>query len=400
MAITDTGESALLSGPAAADNPKTSQIVEVARRFGVSPFRQLREMMTLRFGRAKLDFSEYYSYGVYNTAIPMERKSDFVGETSSRAINNRLSPPKLAIHASFMRDKVLYTALVQQMGFRTTRTQAAVHAYRGFGDVPALRNAKEIREFLLTRATYPLFGKPCEGHGSVGSAMIVGIDRESETLTLGNRRRIALGMFCDEVIRDHPEGFIFQDCLQQAPEIENMIGTSVGTVRVVTLRDSETPRVLYSLWKLPSPSAMSDNFWQSGSMIAAINVESGQIEKVRRGSGMEGEWIESHPVSGHSFSGFQIPHWEAVLDQVKRAHALFPEFGVVGWDIGVTPAGPAIIEANPNPLHSLWQVANGRGFDRPEISASLEQTAALSRKMLSEGVTRHNNRMIAKNSKG
>lgn len=400
MTMVDSSETALLAGPTRADDPKTSQIVEVARKHGVSPFRQLREMVTLRLSRAKLEFSEYYACGAFDPAIPMERKKDFVGETSSRRINDRLSPLKLSVNRGFIRDKVLYTALVSRMGFRTTHTQAVVHGTRGFGDLMALRSAAQVRKFLLESANYPLFGKPCEGSGSIGSALILGVDRDADTLSLGNGREIELGKFCEEVVRDYPEGFIFQDALKQDPKMEAVTGKAVGTVRVVTLRDTETPRVFYSVWKLPSPSAMSDNFWQAGSMIAALDAETGQIQKVRRGTGLGTEWIENHPVSGIRFEGFQIPHWDAVRDMTVRAHALFPEFGVIGWDIGVTPDGPAIIEANANPLHSLWQVANARGFDNPEFTPALDSASELSRKMHKESVLLHNARILAKKRKG
>lgn len=400
MTMVESGGKALLEGPSRTEDPKTSQIVEVARKHGVSPFRQLREMLTLRFSRAKLEFGEYYACGAFDPAIPMERKKDFVGETSSRLINDRLSPLKLSVNRGFIRDKVLYTALVSQMGFRTTHTQAVVHATRGFGDLITLRTVERVRKFLVETAKYPLFGKPCEGCGSIGSALILGVDSDAETLSLGNGREIDLGKFCEEVVRDYPEGFIFQDALGQDPKIEAVTGKAVGTVRVVTLRDTETPRVFYSVWKLPSPAAMSDNFWQAGSMIAALDSDTGQIQKVRRGTGLEAEWIEKHPVSGIKFEGFRIPYWDKVRVLTERAHALFPEFGVIGWDIGITPDGPAIVEANPNPLHALWQVANGRGFNNPEFAPPLDAASDLSSKIHKESVALHNARLLSKKRKG
>jgi hypothetical protein len=40
------------------------------------------------------------------------------------------------------------------------------------------------------------------------------------------------------------------------------------------------------IWKLGSAKAMSDNFWQHGSLIAHFDPVSGQVLKCRLGSGV------------------------------------------------------------------------------------------------------------------
>ena len=157
-------------------------------------------------------------------------------------------------------------------------------------------------------------------------------------------------------------------------------GDAIGTVRVVTVRDADLPRPLYALWKLPSPRAMSDNFWQEGSMVAEI-ADGGLLGRCRIGTGLDGRWIEAHPVSGLRFDSFRVPHFDAALDTANRAHALFPEFGVIGWDIAIGPDGPVIIEANDNPFHGLYQLAYGRGIRNPEFTPVFDRTAERSEAM-------------------
>jgi hypothetical protein len=77
---------------------------------------------------------------------------------------------------------------------------------------------------------------------------------------LGNGRHVPLDAFCAEIVVGYPEGFIFQSVLAQHPEIEAIIGQSVGTMRVVTVRQGDQPEMLYTVWKVPSPEAMSDEF--------------------------------------------------------------------------------------------------------------------------------------------
>lgn len=155
-------------------------------------------------------------------------------------------------------------------------------------------------------------------------------------------------------------------------------GDAVGTLRVVTLRDENGIAPLYAAWKIPSPKAMSDNFWQDGSMIAEVDNATGKLVKCKRGTGLAAEWIDAHPVNGQVFAGYQIPHWDAVKTLATQAHGLFPEFGVFGWDIAVAQEGPLIIECNANPFHTLYQLATGRGILNDGLKPRLDAAAASS----------------------
>lgn len=393
MSTTDADAKALLAQPKDAESPASSVMVEVARKYGVSPFRQLREMFALRFGPGKLAFSEYYSNGLYDPDIPMPQKKEYVGRIGSWAINIRLSPEKLTYSRVFLSDKVMYTALLDKLGLPTTQTQAVAHKFRHFGTIPALRDPAAIEAFLRDDAVYPVFGKPSGGRGSVGTVLISGI--EGDQVVLGNGRHVPLDGFAREAFQDYPEGFIFQTALTQHKVLADVAGAAIGTLRVVTVREGEKVRVLYSVWKVPSPTAMSDNFWQSGSMVAQVD-ETGRVGKCRVGTGLEGRYVETHPVSGARFDELQMPHWDAICTTACDGHALFPEFGLVGWDIAVTPEGPVLIECNDNSFHVLWQLANGRGVNNAEFTPVFDRVAETSQAMLAEREATYRKRERAK----
>lgn len=372
---------ALLAAPKDAKVPPSATMVAVARKYGISPLKQMRQMFGLRFGPGKISLPEYYSSELYNPDFSTAEKKEFVGRKGSYLINARLSPLELTYSRVFVSDKVMYTALLCQLGMLTTETQAVVSSSRHFGDIPALRDAASVRDFLENKAVFPIFGKPCDGRGSVGSALFTG--SENGQLLLGNGQTVDLDAFCAEVFRDYPDGFIFQTALVQHDTLSKVTGSAVGTLRIVTIRDTAVPRTMYTVWKIPSPSAMSDNFWQSGSMVAQVN-DAGQVGKCRVGTGLDGQYIETHPVSGARFDEVQIPHWEAAQKLATRAHALFPEFGIVGWDMAITPEGPTIVECNDNPFHVLWQLANGRGINNADFTPAMDAAADLSEFMLDE----------------
>ncbi|WP_146345887.1 sugar-transfer associated ATP-grasp domain-containing protein [Phaeobacter marinintestinus] len=378
MTMTATQTKALVTPPKAPGAAKAPVIVDVARKFGVSPVRQLKEMVLLSRGTSRLATHEYYSAGLYDPALSMDEKRAYVGVNGSYDLNVFMSPTNLTGARFFVQDKVVYTALLNELGFRATRTQAVAQADRLFGNIPSLATPQEIRSFLQNTAEYPVFAKPARGTGSFGSALLSGVD--GDQLVLGNGRTVDLDAFCTEILQDYPDGFLFQSALVQHSDLTDVAGPAIGTIRVVTVRDSVMPRMLYSLWKIPSPKAMSDNFWQDGSMIASIT-EDGRLGRCRIGTGLNARLIDEHPVSGVKFADVRVPFFDQIPDIASRAHALFPDFGVIGWDIAITPEGPTIIEANDNPFHALYQLAFGRGIRNPDFMPVFENTAAISQKM-------------------
>ena len=55
--------------------------------------------------------------------------------------------------------------------------------------------------------------------------------------------------------------------------------------------------------------------------------------------------------------GYQIPMFEEAIACAKEAAMVIPQIRHIGWDIGITPDGPAIIEGNEYPGTDLCQLA-------------------------------------------
>lgn len=362
--------------------PAAETMVAVARKYGLGPFKQMREMYALRYGPGKLAFHEYFSSGAYNPKLALAQKQAFLGKSKSQEINLAASPFRLTGARAVLRDKVMFSALIDRLGFPTTRTQAVVHAERGLGDLPVLRNIEDVATFLREGARYPLFAKPCDGSKATEPALIVA--RGGELLRLGNGRAVDLEGFAKTLVDDCPAGFIFQDAIEQHAYLAAMTGQTVGALRIVTIRDRTGVRPLYTFWKVPSPRAMSDSCLQSGSMVALVDDETGRVKRCKMGTGLSAEWIKTHPVSGLSFEGYEFPHWPALKKAVCDGHALFPEFGLLGWDVAVGPDGPVLIKCNANPDHVLWQLASGKGFLNKSLLSKLALANARSEEMLRE----------------
>ena len=365
---------ALLPPPPIPAVPASAMIATVARRYKVSPLRQFREMLSLKYRHKKVDFDEYYSQGIYRRDLSRAEKREFIGMTANAALNRRLSPGTRFVIRDTFRDKVASAALYAREGLSHPRIQA-VFGPAGAADDTAghrkLADAPDVADFLSGGAEYPMFGKPAEGSGSAGSAMILACD--AGRVTLGNGAEHDLKSFAAEVVADFPGGYLFQDLVEQHPDLSRVAGRALGTVRMVTVNDGSGPVLLYAVWKLPSPDAMSDNFWQEGSMLAPIDVSTGIATGCRRGVGPTAQDIAAHPVSGLAVVGLAMPDWAAARDLAQRAHAAFPEAGCLGWDMGLGAGGPVIIECNTNPFHTLYQIATGRGLMNGDLAPTIRR---------------------------
>ena len=141
---------------------------------------------------------------------------------------------------------------------------------RGFGALPTLRTGADVARFLTCEARFPLFGKPVRGSQALGSVLITGVT--DGVAKLGNGQTVAVAKLAEEVAQNTTYGYVFQDAVTPHPQLAALCGSqTVSTVRVVTVNHSDTPEVLYTVWKLPAANAMSDNFWQKGSLISLVD---------------------------------------------------------------------------------------------------------------------------------
>jgi hypothetical protein len=378
-----TASNALTQSHAAEAGTGHSLMVEVAKRFKISPLRQMSDMFRLRGGRTQLTGAEYYEFQLYRPDLTLAQKKEYVGETGSFALNLRLSPPNLTNMRNFLADKLGLTTLMGALGLPTTHVQAAFSPHRGFGALPTLRSAADVESFLRTKARFPLFGKPIRGSQAMGSVRILGL--EGDMARLANGKTVPLHQLAAEVAANTMFGYIFQDAVTVAPEIAAMNGSqTVSTLRVVTINRNDTPEVLYTCWKLPSPNAMSDNFWQNGSMIALVNANTGVIEQVRLGQAVKTEWLDRHPVTGATLKGQPLPQFDAAVALAKAAHAVVPDNGILGWDIALVPGGVCLIECNENTGHELYQLAADRGILNGTFLPLFDAVAARNARLLAQ----------------
>ncbi len=136
------------------------------------------------------------------------------------------------------------------------------------------------------------------------------------------------------------------------PEVERITGSrSICTCRVLTrLVPSGGVQVLATAFRAVTGTNVADNLAQgrSGNLFCSVDLERGFIvEAFAKAADRERlELVTRHPTTGRPIRGFEIPHWNVVLDLAQRLARAFRPQPLITWDIGMSREGPVVIEGN------------------------------------------------------
>lgn len=137
---------------------------------------------------------------------------------------------------------------------------------------------------------------------------------------------------------------LLEEFLTQHPVMASLNPSSVNTLRIISYLDpSGRVHVLARTLKMGNGGDV-DNF-SDGGMYTMLDEQGVAHHPAFDG---DGRIFSVHPLSGTSIVGFQVPLWSEVGELVERLAREVPEIPYVGWDIAITPSGPAVIEGNYN----------------------------------------------------
>ena len=111
-----------------------------------------------------------------------------------------------------------------------------------------------------------------------------------------------------------------------------------------------------------------DNF-NAGNIVAGLD-EDGRIARAfRRENGRVVE-LTRHPTTGATLAGRRPPDLEAAFALALRAHEAFRSgFALIGWDVGLTDAGPVLVEGNWSPGSDILALVFGRALGDTRLGA-------------------------------
>jgi putative polysaccharide biosynthesis protein len=151
--------------------------------------------------------------------------------------------------------------------------------------------------------------------------------------------------------------YIVQPRVVNHPKLNDVNNGALATVRIVTCRNEaggfEATDAAFRM--AIGQNNTVDNF-HAGGIAAAVDMRTGRLGPASNmGLKPDVGWRTVHPNTGAPIEGRILPLWSQVIDLACRAHAAFADRVVVGWDIGILPDGPAIIEGNIKPDLDIHQ---------------------------------------------
>ena len=139
----------------------------------------------------------------------------------------------------------------------------------------------------------------------------------------------------------------------QHPDAARPYPPAVNTLRINTLARNGEVHIPFCTFKMGNLGKHVDNMENDG-LACPVDMETGKICGVAHTSKLVN--YDAHPYTGVPLLGYQLPFIPEALDLVKKAALVVPQIGHVGWDVCLTPDGPAIIEGNDFPGYDFSQL--------------------------------------------
>lgn len=316
------------------------------------------EIFQLHSSAGRIGFSEYFDFRLYMSDLSPAQKRAFGGWKAQGILEEIL----IDDYARFLSlDKITMYSLLERYGFPVPKLRAVYRSPRPSA-LPSLANAADLATFFALPGALPVYMKPSFGSYGRGNTLVCQLD--SGLLTLGDGSTVPVSEFCSALDDGHGLGWILQEPLTPHSRIAEICGSKVSGVRVHTFLSAQGPVAVKAIWKISVGREDSDNFRHgaSGNMLAALDLETGEVVRVIGGTGFDQRVDPVHPVSGRPLLGFKVPYWHEIKAMVCDANLAFPGFICPGWDVAICEDGPKILEVNQFGDIDLSQHAYRQGF--------------------------------------
>lgn len=166
------------------------------------------------------------------------------------------------------------------------------------------------------------------------------------------------------------QGRLIQQCMIADPSLARISPGALPTLRVVTFRDEQDGIEITDMALRLSLAAdrAADNF-NMDNLVAAVDAANGRVGPALRRTATGFLEYATHPATGAPIEGARLEQCEAARALALAAHRHFADHAVIGWDIGLTQDGPALIEGNWNPGYNVLQLVHGKGLGQLRMGA-------------------------------
>lgn len=317
--------------------------------------------------------------GLLDPSLPEEARAACIGKTALISLQKSVNPPQ---RECLTEDKSLFYPYCSGLGLPVPALYAVLGRQGGYAPSGrALVGREAWAAFLSTEVPDHLVVKPAFGYYGLGVRVLRRVNGEFQDDKGGV---VAPAVLYDELTAELKfRKFVFQERLFPHPELTRLSGSSaLQTIRMITYFESGAVETNHALLKIAVGTNLIDNYrnGETGNLIVGVDVLEGCLRQgwgaPENGVGLRK--VTHHPDTGMAFDGFPIPLWEEAKSLVQRAATLFLPMRCIGWDVALTPSGPALIEANmwwdPSNLFAV-DLSNGNGKALASLLERLESSA-------------------------
>ena len=147
--------------------------------------------------------------------------------------------------------------------------------------------------------------------------------------------------------------YIIQVGVLQDPEISRIYPDSVNTCRIITENRNGAARVVCAMLRIGRDHREVDNI-SSGGICVHIDIKYGTFGDFAMS--YDGKKFFRYPDTHFVFRHEKISRWNEIQKFVTESANKLPFFTHLGWDIGLTPAGPVAIEINTAPAIDIMEM--------------------------------------------
>lgn len=158
------------------------------------------------------------------------------------------------------------------------------------------------------------------------------------------------GMALAEALREKGL-YVLEEPLVQHEALNCFNPSSVNTLRIITITNKKLESIfLPFVLRVGASASKVDNVRSGGYYTLLDNEGKVALDGYYQESYQNDELIvKKHPVTGLEPLGFQIPYFQESIEMIEEMARRVPQVPIVGWDICITPDGPALVEFNAFP---------------------------------------------------
>lgn len=248
-------------------------------------------------------------------------------------------------------NKVYFSALCRRNGLPASRVIALVG-----------RRKVHFKSKLTEFPPVDVFVKIKNGRGGRGAEKWNHVDGRFRNSDGRSFSQEEFGRYL--IKRSQIEKRIVQYCLVNHSSLSDINLGALATVRILTVRDERGGiEATHAVLRMPQRRGAPVDNIHAGGIAAPVDLRTGKLGRATDlGLRTTSRWHDVHPETGAPILGRELPHWQAALDLVKRAHALIGDRVVVGWDVAMLEDGPCLVEGNGKPDVDLMQRPHGQGL--------------------------------------